>query len=45
MADSDTKHKIITDDFNSKNRTKSREEDFKNIGAFKTGDRMKEEIA
>ena len=34
MADSDPKYKIITGDFNAKFETKTKEEDFKSMGAF-----------
>ena len=33
MADSDSKYKIITEDFNAKIGTKIKEEDFKSMGA------------
>ena len=39
MADSDSKYKIITGDFNAKFGTKTKEEDFKSIGAFGIGER------
>ena len=39
MADSDSKYKIITGDFNAKIETRTKEEDFKSIGAFGTGER------
>ena len=39
MADSDSKYKIITGDFNAKIRTKTKEEDFKSMGAFGIGER------
>ena len=38
MADSDSKYKIITADFNAKIRTKTKE-DFKSMGAFGIGER------
>ena len=41
MADSDSKYKIITGDFNAKNRTEIKE-DFKSMGAFRIGREMKE---
>ena len=39
MADSDSKHKIITGDFNAKIGTKTKEEDCKSTGAFGIGER------
>ena len=42
MADSDSKYKIITGDFNAKIGTKTHEEDFKSMGAFGIGREMKE---
>ena len=36
MADSDSNYTIITRDFNAKIRTKTKEEDFKSMGAFGT---------
>ena len=39
MADSDSKYKIITGDFNAKIGTKTKEEDFKSMGAFGIGER------
>ena len=39
MADSDSKYKIITGDFNSKIKTKKKEEVFKSMGAFGIGER------
>ena len=40
MADSDSKYKIITEDFNEKNGTKTKE-DVKSMGAFGIGERNK----
>ena len=39
MADSDSRYKIITGDFNAKIGTKAKEEGFKSRGAFGTGKR------
>ena len=39
MADSDSKYKIITEDFNAKIETKAKEEDFKCMGVFGIGER------
>ena len=39
MADSDSKYKIITGDFNAKIETKTKEEDFKSMGAFEIRER------
>ena len=39
MADSDSKYKIATRDFNAKIGTKTKGEDFKSIGAFEIGER------
>ena len=39
MADSNSKYKIITEDFNAKIGTKTKEEDFKSIRAFGVGER------
>ena len=38
MADSDSKYKIITGDFNAKIGNKTKEEDFKSMGAFGVGE-------
>ena len=46
MADSDSRYKISTGNFNAKIGTKTKEEDFKSMGAFgigkrnETGDRL-----
>ena len=45
MADSGSKYKIITGDFNAKNRTRTKKEDFNGMGAFGAGRKIKEEIA
>ena len=39
MVDSDSKYKITTGNFNAKIGTKTKEEDFKSMGAFGTGER------
>ena len=39
MADSDSKYKIITGDFNAKIGTKAKEKDFKSVGAYGIGER------
>ena len=39
MADSDSKYKIFTEDFTTKIGTKTKEEDFKSMGAFGIGER------
>ena len=39
MADSDSRYKIITREFNAKMGTKTKEEDFKSMGAFGIGER------
>ena len=39
MADSDSRYKIITRNFNAKNGANTKEEDFKSMGAFGTGKR------
>ena len=39
MADSDSKYKVITGDFNAKIGTETKEEDLKSMGAFGIGDR------
>ena len=41
MADSDTKYKIITGDFNARIGTKAKEEYFKSMGVFGIGERNK----
>ena len=39
MADSDSKYKIITGDLNANTGTKTKEENFKSMGAFGIGER------
>ena len=39
MADSVSKYKIVTGDFNAKIGTKTKEEDAKSMGAFGIGER------
>ena len=43
MADSDSRYKIITGDFNAKIGTETKEEDFKSTGTFGIGERNKRE--
>ena len=44
VADSDSKYKIITGDFNAKIGTKTKEEDFKSMGAFGIGERKRRSL-